>query len=129
MSPIASGLSPDDIEDVAAYFARAKSPFPSLASADATLVRKGQDIVEAGISAKGIPGCAACHGAGGVGEPPTVPYLAGQYAQYTASELQMWQHGFRRNSPEAMALFAKKLDNEEIAAVAAYYQQVGSGQQ
>jgi hypothetical protein len=29
----------------------------------------------------------------------------------------MWQCGFRRNSPEAMALFAKKLDNQEIAAV------------
>jgi len=35
----------------------------------------------------------------------------------------MWQRGFRRNSPEAMALFAKKLDDQEIAAVAAYYQQ------
>ena len=38
----------------------------------------------------------------------------------------MWQRGFRKNSPEAMALFAKKLDNQEIAAVAAYYQQVRS---
>ncbi len=40
----------------------------------------------------------------------------------------MWQRGFRRNSPEAMALFAKKLDDEEIAAVAAYYQQLGLSQ-
>ena len=38
----------------------------------------------------------------------------------------MWQRGFRRNSPEAMGLFAKKLDDQEIAAVAAYYQQVRS---
>jgi cytochrome c553 len=58
--------------------------------------------------------------------PPTIPALAGQYAQYTAFELQMWQRGFRRNSPEAMAVFAKKLDDQEIAAVAAYYQQVRS---
>jgi len=36
----------------------------------------------------------------------------------------MWRRGFRRNSPEAMGLFARKLDDQEIAAVAAYYQQV-----
>ena len=39
----------------------------------------------------------------------------------------MWQRGFRRNNPEAMGMFSKKLDQEEIAAVAAYYQQLRSG--
>jgi cytochrome c553 len=55
----------------------------------------------------------------------TLPYLAGQYAPYTALELQMWQQGARRNSPEAMRLFARKLDGSEIAALAAYYEQAG----
>jgi cytochrome c553 len=32
--------------------------------------------------------CSVCHGAGGTGEAPTIPYLAGQYASYTALELQ-----------------------------------------
>ena len=45
---------------------------------------------------------------------------------YTAFQLKMWQRGFRRNSPEAMGLFAKKLDEQEIAALAAYYQQARS---
>jgi cytochrome c553 len=36
----------------------------------------------------------------------------------------MWQRGFRKTSPDAMALFAKKLDDRDIAAVAAYYQQL-----
>jgi quinohemoprotein ethanol dehydrogenase len=129
MSSIASALSPDDIEDVAAYYAKMEAPFPPLASADPDLVRKGRELAETGNAAKGIPGCAACHGAGGVGEPPTVPYLAGQYAHYTAFQLQMWQRGLRRNSPEAMALFAKKLDAQEIAALAAYYQQLRSSAQ
>jgi cytochrome c553 len=129
MSSIASALSPDDIEGVAAYYANVEAPFPPLASADPDLVRKGQELAETGNAAKGIPGCAACHGAGGVGEPPTLPYLAGQYAHYTAFQLQMWQRGLRRNSPEAMALFAKKLDAQEIAALAAYYQQLRSSAQ
>jgi cytochrome c553 len=126
MSPIASALSPDDIDDVAAYYANVKIPFPPLASAAPDLVKKGEELAEAGNAAKGIPGCGVCHGTGGVGELPTIPYLAGQYAHYTAFELQMWQRGFRRNSPEAMGLFAKKLDDQEIAALAAYYQQVHS---
>lgn len=124
MTPIAHALSADDIDDVAAYYASVESPFLPLPSPSPELVKKGKDLAENGNPAKGIPGCNACHGAGGAGEAPTIPYLAGQYAHYTAFELQMWQRGFRSNSPEAMRLFAKKLDDEEIAAVAAYYQQL-----
>jgi cytochrome c553 len=36
----------------------------------------------------------------------------------------MWRKGSRRDSLEAMRLFATKLDDQEIDAVAAYYQQV-----
>src|SRR4029434_3454112 len=90
------------------------------------LVKRGEQLAEGGNAAKGLPGCNLCHGAAGAGQPPTIPYLAGQYANYTALQLRMWQRGFRRNSPEAMALFAKKLDDQEIAAVAAYYQQARS---
>ncbi len=123
MSPIAQALSPSDIQDVAAYYASVETPFPPLAAADPALVAKGKELAETGNPAKGVPGCNACHGAGGVGEPPTIPYLAGQYAQYTVSQLRMWQRGFRRSSPEAMALIAGKLDDQEIGALAAYYQQ------
>jgi cytochrome c553 len=126
MTPIATALSPDDIADVAAYYASVETPFPPLATGDPDLVTKGQQLAEGGNAAKGIPGCSACHGKLGVGELPTVPYLAGQYAHYIAFELKMWQRGFRNNSPEAMRLLAKKLDDQEIAAVAAYYQEIRS---
>jgi cytochrome c553 len=36
----------------------------------------------------------------------------------------MWQRGFRKSSPEAMADIAKRLDDQDISAVAAYFQQV-----
>ncbi len=124
MSPIARALSSDNIDDVAAYYANAAAPFPPLAAGDPQLVKRGKELAESGNTAKGIPGCGACHGASGAGESPTVPYLAGQYAHYTAFQLQMWQRGFRRNSPSTMTLFAKKLDDQEIAALAAYYQQL-----
>jgi cytochrome c553 len=126
MAPIARALSPQDIADVASYYANLDTQFPPLADANPDLVKRGKQLAETGNSTKGIPGCDDCHGAEGAGRPPTLPYLAGQYASYTALQLRAWKHGFRTDNPETMVLFAKKLDDQEIAAVAAYYQQVRS---
>jgi len=79
-------------------------------------------IAEAGSAAKGLQACDNCHGPGGIGFPPAIPYVAGQYAQYIAFELKMWQRGYRRNSPETIFRIATKLDDQDIAALAAYYQ-------
>ncbi len=124
MSPIAKALSPDDVTDVATYYAGVEAPFPPLKPPFAELVKEGEVLATVGRAERGIQSCNNCHGPGGVGEPPAIPYLAGQYAHYIAFTLQMWQEGVRKNSPDAMAVIAKKLDSHEIAAVAAYYQQV-----
>jgi cytochrome c553 len=124
MSRIAKALSPDDIADVTAYFAGFKAPFLPLKAGNPSLVKRGEELAKAGGPER--PHCDNCHGASGYGEPPVVPYLAGQYAHYIAFTLQMWQKGFRKNSADAMALIAKKLDDQDIFAVAAYYQQVSS---
>ena len=126
MSSMAAALTPDDINDVAAYYANLPSRFQPQPRGDAALIEKGRVLAESGNATKGVPGCNSCHGAGGAGEAPTIPYLAGQYAPYTTLELQTWRQGTRRNSPEAMRLFARKLDDSEVAALAAYYEQAGS---
>jgi cytochrome c553 len=124
MSPVAKGLSPDDIADVTAYFAAIEAPFLPLKPGDPALVNRGEELAKAG-GPEGLH-CDNCHGPGGSGEPPVIPYLSGQYAHYITFTLQMWQEGFRKNSPDAMAVIAKKLDDKDILAVAAYYQQVSS---
>lgn len=124
MTPIAKALTPDDIADVAAYYAALHPPFLPLRNPDPTLVKLGEQLAKVGSAERGIQACDNCHGPGGVGEPPAIPYLAGQYAPYIALELRMWQRGFRKNSPNQMAQVAKLLDEQEIAEVAAYYQQV-----
>ena len=129
MAPIARALSPEDIADVASYYASLETPFPPLADANPDLVKRGKQLAETGNASKGIPGCDDCHGAEDAGRPPTLPYLAGQYASDIALQLRMWKRGFRRDNPETMVLFAKELDDQEIAAVAAYYQQVRSAGQ
>jgi cytochrome c553 len=124
MSPIAKALSPDDIADVTAYFAAVNAPFLPLKAPNAALVKRGEELARAGGPER--LHCDNCHGPGGSGEPPMIPYLAGQYAHYLAFTLQMWQEGFRKNSPDAMEAIAKTLDDQDILAVAAYYQQVNS---
>jgi cytochrome c553 len=126
MSPIAKALSPDDIADVTAYFAAVNAPFLPLKAADPALVKRGEELAKIGSAERRIQNCDNCHGPDGAGEPPAIPYLAGQYAHYIAFTLQMWRQGFRKNSPDAMGVIANKLDDQEIAAAAAYYQQVQS---
>jgi len=123
MSPIAGKLSADDMADVSAYFATMQAPFPALGiAADAALQNEGARLAANGIAARGVPACDSCHGADGAGQSPTIPYLGGQYGHYIAFELTMWQRGFRNNSPDAMMLFAKQLDERDVAALAAHYQ-------
>jgi cytochrome c553 len=124
MSPISKALSADEIADVAAYYASVDSQFLPLATADAAIIEKGKQLARVGDAAKAVQGCNNCHGPDGAGASPAIPYLAGQYAQYISSQLQMWKRGFRNNSPESMAPIARQLDDQQIAAIAAFYQQI-----
>jgi cytochrome c553 len=123
MSPIAKALTPGDLADVAAYYAALDPPFLPLSNPDPALIKAGEQLAKVGSEARGIQACDNCHGPGGAGEPPAIPYLAGQYAPYIAFEVRMWQRGYRKNSPDMMADVAKLLNDQEIAALAAYYQQ------
>lgn len=124
MSPIAKAMTPQDIADAAAYYAGLHAPFLPLPKPDPTLVKQGEQIPAVGNEGRSIQACNNCHGPGGAGELPAIPYLAGQYASYLALELRMWQRGFRKSSPNEMAFVSRQLTDQEIAAVAAYYQQV-----
>jgi cytochrome c553 len=126
MTPIAKGLSPDEAADVAAYYAGVASPFLPLASGNPTVVKRGGQLAKIGDAAKDLQSCNDCHGPDGAGEPPAIPYLAGQYAHYIAFQLKMWQLGFRKSGSSSMEPIAKRLDDQDIAAVAAYFQQVRS---
>ena len=128
MTPIAKALSltPDSIADVAAYYASQNAPFLPLKPGDPALIARGQQLAKIGGEKQQIQACDNCHGPEGAGEPPAIPYLAGQYAHYIQFTLQMWRQGFRKSSADSMEVVAKQLSDQDIAAVAAYYQQVRS---
>ncbi len=125
MSQISRALSPQEIDDVAAYYAQEKAtPFIPLRSGDPALLKRGEQLATVGDNSRQLQSCNNCHGPGGSGEAPAIPYLAGQYSQYIVFTLKEWKHGFRKSSAEAMGVVAQKMSDQDIAAVAVYFQQV-----
>jgi cytochrome c553 len=123
MRPIASALSPDERQAVATFYSgqsAANAAEPT--KADAATISRGAALAAHGDWSKGLPGCNQCHGPDGEGVAGTFPKLAGQNAKYIVEQLKDWQLGKRANDPlRLMTTVSAKLDDGEIAAVAAYY--------
>lgn len=119
MSAMVANLSVEDMHNVAAYF-EMQQPKPR-AARDAELVMLGQAIYRGGVASEGIAACSACHGPTGAGTPVQYPRLAGQYAEYTVTQLRAFRAGTRANDPNRMMrAVAAKLSDKQIAAVAEY---------
>ena len=123
MGPTAKALSPDERQAVATFYAgldaakveESKKP-------DAKTVAIGRSLADRGDWSKELPGCGACHGAAGQGVGKTFPKLAGQSADYITSQLKAWKDGKRTDDPlHLMTGIASKLNDDQVAAVAAYY--------
>lgn len=123
MVGIVVGLSEQDIEDQAAWFASQQA---TGGVADETRVVLGERIYRAGNAESGVPACMACHGPAGEGNPLAgYPALAGQHTVYTANMLNRFRAGENwgeGDASEVMNGSAARLTDEEIAAVASYIQ-------
>ncbi|HXJ51539.1 MAG TPA: c-type cytochrome [Burkholderiales bacterium] len=119
MTPMASNLSDDDIQSVAAYYAGQK--LRPATAADKDLAALGQKIWRGGIAATSVPACGGCHGPAGAGIPVQYPRLAGQFAEYVAAQLKGFKDGARSNDPNGiMRGVAARMTEREIQAVAQY---------
>lgn len=119
MLGMASSLSPEDMKNLGKYFQQQK--VKPRAAKDAEQARLGQQIYRGGIMAKGIAACTSCHGPNGAGIPAQYPRIAGQYAEYTVSQLNAFRIGERANDPnKMMRTVAARLSDAEIRAVAEY---------
>ena len=119
MGGMVAGLSVEDMRDVAAYYAAQQVKPGAVKNRDALAL--GRKIWRAGDMNKGLPACAACHGASGAGLPAQYPRLAGQYAEYTEAQLKAFRSGERRNDAnKMMQAVAARMSDPEIRAVADY---------
>ena len=121
MLGMATPLSPQDMQDVGAYFA-SKTSLPGVA--DQALVDHGQTLFREGDTTRGIPACMACHSIDGRGNPGAMyPQLTAQHAQYIQAKLKAWHDGTTWGDDahsQIMPAIAQKLDANDIAALASY---------
>jgi cytochrome c553 len=119
MAGMVASLSPDDMHNLAAYFAGQAVKPGAAKSKD--LVALGQRIYRGGIASEGVAACASCHGPNGAGMPAQYPRLSGQHAEYVEAQLKAFRSGARANDPNAsMRGVAGRLSDREIEAVADY---------
>ncbi|SBS35485.1 Cytochrome c4 precursor [Marinomonas aquimarina] len=121
MAGLLDGLSDQNMADIAAYFA---SQSVVVGQADADLVAAGESLYRDGNPATGVPACMSCHGPAGKGlNSARFPQLSGQHADYTASQLKLFQSGERNNdAAKIMQNIAFKMNEREIQAVSSYIQ-------
>ncbi|MGE5639447.1 MAG: c-type cytochrome, partial [Clostridia bacterium] len=119
MNGMVANLSDADMRNLAAYFSGQKLK-PALAS-DKDLAAAGQKLWRGGNAEKSIPACSGCHGPAGAGIPSEFPRVAGQYAEYLATQLKSFRDGIRANDPNGvMRGVAARMNEREIRAVAEY---------
>lgn len=132
MTAMASGLSPQDIADIAAFFSGA----PRWDAEEAEVTASGRALYEGGDYARGLPACQTCHGENGTGENGSgengtdaigadnkapAPVIGGQRQLYLTSQLHLWKVGDRENSPGGvMNEVARKLTDAQIDQLARF---------
>ena len=119
MAGMGAGLSPEDIRNVAAFYASQKPK--GGASRSKELAYFGQKLYRGGNAVTGVPACAGCHGPSGAGLPAQYPRLAGQFAEYSAAQLKTFHDGQRANDMNRMMrAIASKMSEAEMRAVSDY---------
>jgi cytochrome c553 len=114
---MAATLDDELINALAGYYSVQRPARGAASGADS--MARGKDIFLNGVTAEGIPPCAACHGADAAGTDE-FPRLAGQKAQYLLKQLRSFQNNQRNVA--IMHGVAGGLQSSEMTSVAAYLQ-------
>lgn len=122
MQPFAQKLTPAERSAVASYFASLPAPLKAADKEPATPADAGAWLATRGRWSDQVPACGQCHGPGGSGVGANFPPLAGQPAEYIATQLKAWRAGTRPPGPLAlMPAIAKRLTEADMTSVSTYY--------
>lgn len=120
MSSMVAALSPEEMNQLGVYYAKQKTTPSQIAVDDDKLIELGKLLYHGGSLANGVPACASCHGPNGSGIPPRYPAIAGQHAEYTITQLNLFSTGDRANDKDVMQQVITRLNGYEKRAVSAY---------
>ena len=110
MKTALDGLSEKDLGRIALYYA--------LKSENLTRAQT-ENVGNTTVSKESLSRCVKCHGEDGVGTSPATPSLSGQDNAYMLKALQSYKDGSRDD--DVMSPRAKKLEDEDMANLVAYY--------
>jgi cytochrome c553 len=111
MSPMAANLSPEDMHDLADYFA-AQQPVPVVFKADPIKVDAGRKKAAEVL-------CTMCHLGGFIGQNE-MPRVAGQHYQYIVKQLEDFRARRRTNDAGSMTSVTAGLSDADIENLANY---------
>lgn len=117
MADMVAKLTPDEMVALGKFFE--KQAAPTEPAKDQGLAAVGKYIYHQGNKFSGLAACASCHGAEGKGTA-ALPRLAGQYADYIATQLQQFNKRERTNDNAVMHAIVSKMTPLEMVAVAEY---------
>lgn len=112
-------MDDETISLIARYFA-AQKPAPGGGVNNSVLAERGKVVFETKPPVKDVGSCASCHGKDGEGKDEA-PRLAGQHINYLIKQLKVIQAG-QRPAPDEMHDAIRRLNNDDIQAVAEYLQ-------
>ncbi len=117
MADMVTKLTPDEMVALGKFFEKQK--VEPEAPKDKGLAAVGQYIYHQGNKFSGLAACASCHGPEAKGTS-SLPRLAGQFANYTETQLKQFNQRERTNDNAVMHAIASKMTPLEMAAVAEY---------
>jgi cytochrome c553 len=119
MFGMVAGLSDQDMQDLAAYFASQKM---KPGTTPENVIAAGEKLYRGGDAERGIAACIACHGPTGTGSGlAKFPKIAFQNATYLKTTLTEFREGKRANDPNGMMQdIAKKLTDADIELISQY---------
>ncbi|MEX0619013.1 MAG: c-type cytochrome [Pseudohongiellaceae bacterium] len=119
MAPMAAGLSEQDMQDIAAFYAGQDI---TLEGADPVGVDIAETLYRAGNKEISVAACSACHSPSGTGNAPAgFPAVGGQHAEYTLAQLRAFRSGERSNDDNGvMQDVVARLTDRELEVLANY---------
>jgi cytochrome c553 len=126
MSQLLAHMSDAYLLEIAGHFATLDLPYPAppRTAEPAALLARGAALVQQGDPARGLPACAACHGAAMMGVAPAIPGLLGLPKDYLLAQVGAWRSGQRRaDAPDCMGEISRRLSNDDLLAAASFLAQ------
>ncbi len=123
MAHAVSEMPDQTLDGLAEWFAAQTPDGVGEEKAPPDLVARGRTLAGAATGDPDVPACRACHGPDATEASDLFPSLAGLPVPYLRAQLDLWRAGARGGGSRAalMRKAAQDLDDDAIAALAAYY--------